>query len=69
MIVEFTHEELERYTKKQLITLCRFYNLPVNPGMSKPQIIDILWNIVKPEENYPEMSVRIRRIYLQNRSN
>jgi len=77
--MEWTKEALEAITKPKLYDLAVYYELDVTTRNLKAEIIDAIMEhlnktIVEPDrkaiqEELPEMSVRVRRIYNQNKEN
>ncbi len=73
--IPFTKEELSELTKADLINLARYFDIEYNKYMSKGKLIDLIDSVRDPEQpdgvmgnvqdgtKYPEMSVRVRRIY------
>jgi hypothetical protein len=63
----FTTEELWRLKKRQLLSLCEYWELDgVKMKWTKAEMIDTILEYFKEQEVPPEMSVRVRRIYEQN---
>ena len=66
----FTKEELNKLLKNQVVNLAKYYGIDANMKMLKGDVIELILEYGKKEEeaNEPPMSVRIRRIKEQNRS-
>ena len=66
----FTKDELNKLLKNQVVNLAKYYGIDANMKMLKGDVIELILEHGKKEEeaNEPPMSVRIRRIKEQNRS-
>ena len=68
----YSQEQLESLTIKKLLDLSKYIEVPnVNKRMKKGEIIEAILEYRKSEvvEELPPMSVRVKRIKEQNRSN
>lgn len=62
----FTKEELLRLKKKNLFRLAEFYGIEIRMSWKKQRMVDAIYDHFPhdlDEAQYPEMSVRVRRIY------
>jgi hypothetical protein len=81
-VKKYTKEELQEVTKARLYDLAEYYDLDVSYRLKKDEMIDVILEYMnkhipeieeeeKPDttsdDDLPEMSVRIRRIYEANR--
>jgi len=64
----FTKEELNKLLKNRVVNLAKYYGIDANMKMLKGDVIELILEYGKKEEDEPPMSVRVRRIKEQNRS-
>lgn len=64
----FTKDQLDGFTKEKLCALGGYYGVEVNMRMLKGEIIAEIMKLQKDEAEKPQMSVRVKRILEQTRS-